>query len=120
MLLTVATLHYPRQNSPRPPLHFTLVTGRGTRRSEAGLISSQSYRWQATERCGRASCGAGTSIEQRGMTFGQRGWNTHPEGGLSNDGGAPGIPRRTPFTSSDDRLDIRSCVYGCIGDLKMS
>src|SRR5215216_5008138 len=30
---------YPRQNSPRPSLHFTSATGTGTRRSEAGLIS---------------------------------------------------------------------------------
>jgi hypothetical protein len=30
---------HPQQNSPKPSLHFTFATGRGTRRSEAGLIS---------------------------------------------------------------------------------
>ena len=49
------------------------------------------------------------------MARGQRGWNAQPGGGLSSDGGKPGMPRRTAFSSSDGRLAISSWVYGCIG-----
>jgi hypothetical protein len=52
----------------------------------ASLPSSTA--WQATSRP-RRCLSAGTSMWQRSLARGQRGWNGQPEGGLSGDGSSP-------------------------------
>src|SRR5207248_4211517 len=86
----------------------------------ASVCVRSSYRWQATHRPVRTSTRRGSSIEQRGIACGQRGWNEQPVGGSSSEGARPGMPRKVPFSSSEGRLAISSCVYGCSGSATTS
>jgi hypothetical protein len=58
----------------------------------------------------RFSLSSGASDSQSAVAAGHLGWNGHPGGRESKDGGIPGIPRIAPFFSNDGKLAISSCV----------
>ena len=80
-LVDVANLRhatYPRQNSPRPSLHFTSDTGRGTRRSEAGLISYSVEKYVSSASVSVCARPPGTLVVRRSSQPGSKPDSTIP------------------------------------------
>ncbi len=64
---------------------------------------------------------SGSSSWQTGITYGQRGWKRQPGGGMSSDGGWPGIcTSRSTSWSSRGSEPSRPHVYGWCGRWKRS
>src|SRR5688500_6822350 len=69
-----------------------------------GLVHGET-RWQAAMPFSVTARSSGSSVRQRSITSGHRGWKRHPGGGLRISGGDPGMPvslRRGPVSDGKE------------------